>query len=95
MDSAVHTSTSSGISTTSFYGTRARAQHERRHSEVIETNFDESDREGDSDEDELANIEDASEYEESSDDSDESDIDQNGNNDETADDNSMPTGKIW
>lgn len=60
---------------------------------VIEPNFDESDRKSNCDEDEIANIEDASEYEESSDDSNESDIDLNGNNAERADDNSMPTGK--
>lgn len=60
---------------------------------VIEPNFDESDRKSNCDEDEIANIEDASEYEESSDDSNESDIDLNGNNAESADDNSMPTGK--
>ena len=38
---------------------------------VIEPNFDESDRKSNCDEDEIANIEDASEYEESSDDSNE------------------------
>jgi len=93
MASAVPTSTSTAISTTSFYGTRGRAQHERRHFQVIEPNFDGSDTESNFEEDEPANIEDASEYEESSDDSNESDTDLNGDNDETADDNSMPTGK--
>ena len=50
------TSGPSGISTRSFYGARARAQHERNHIPVIETNFDESEGESDSNEDELASI---------------------------------------
>lgn len=57
------TSGPSGISTRSFYGTRARAQHERNHSPVIEPNFDESNEESDSNEDELAFVdEDESNY---------------------------------
>ena len=57
------TSGSSSISTRSFYGARAQAQHERNHFPVIETNFDKSEGESDSHKDELANIdEDESNY---------------------------------
>ena len=38
---------SSGISTKSFYGPRARAQRERQHVPVIDPNFDDSDKEND------------------------------------------------
>jgi len=41
------------ISTTSFYGTRARAQHERRHMPPREINLNGSDVESEIDEDEL------------------------------------------
>ena len=62
------TSGPSGISTRSFYGARARAQRERNHFTVIEPNFDESDGESDSNEDELASIdEDESNYSSQSD----------------------------
>ena len=39
-----------------FYGPRARAQRERQHFQDLVPNFDKSDREGDSNEDELPNI---------------------------------------
>lgn len=41
------------ISTASFYGTRARAQHERHHMPPREIDFGGSDKESDCDEDEL------------------------------------------
>ena len=53
---------SATFSTRSFYGSRARAQRERRHVQLIEPDFGGSDKESDYDEDEVANI---SEYEES------------------------------
>lgn len=62
------TSGPSGMSTRSFYGARAQAQHERNHFTVIEPNFDESDEESDSNEVELASIdEDESNYSSQSD----------------------------
>ena len=46
------------FSTRSFYGSRARAQHERQHVQLMEPDFGSSDRESDDDEDEdeVANI---------------------------------------
>ncbi|KAL9981764.1 hypothetical protein ACROYT_G010511 [Oculina patagonica] len=44
------------FSTRSFYGSRARAQRERRHVPLIEPDFGDSDKESDYDEDEVANI---------------------------------------
>ena len=49
---------SATISTKSFYGSGARAQPERQHGQLIEPDFGDSDKESDSDEDEIPNISD-------------------------------------
>ena len=46
----------SGLATSSFYRTRARAQHERYHFTLIQPNLDKNDGESDSNDDELASI---------------------------------------
>ena len=78
------------FSTRSFYGSRARAQRERRHVHLIEPDFGGGDRESDNDEDEVANIPaEESDYSSSSEDEGDSDSHDDQNVDVVADNGTM------